>query len=439
MLPRYLYSSAVCDTWYRLDDVLRILPGTNRAMVRLSDGAVVQGTIDNLISAGRLTYARRKDGTWVPFASNAPRITDAGMTIEPSATNYVTNNAMQGAVVGAPGTLPPGWSLSGTIVGLTREIVGVGVEDGIDYIDVRYVGTATTTLSGGSLGYITSTLLAVAETGQAWTASGFCRILSASGVTNLTLAVTENNSSGNGIAKTASGTIPSSGSLSSNRVSATRVFNTAGVAYASVRLELSCNNAAAVDFTVRIGWPQLELGSIATTPIRTTGAAATRATDVFNCPTSGISLPASGTLIGEIVSAVPLNPGPVSTFGTIISLSDTTNSRVVLRTNNSNGNGPMGIVGDGTALSTLIPIVGAAADVVTRAAMRYRGDAANAALSKDGAAAVTVARVASFGAPSDITIGRGFSIMRGVIREVCLRSTPLPDTDLQVESARYVA
>lgn len=85
--------------WYRPDDVLRILPASNRAMVRLSDGSVVAGSIEALIAASRFAYFRTglaweidTSGARREFGSNVPRITDRGMTIEPAATNLFLNS-----------------------------------------------------------------------------------------------------------------------------------------------------------------------------------------------------------------------------------------------------------------------------------------------------------------------------------------------------------
>lgn len=67
-----------------------------------------------------------------------------GLLIEELRTNDIRNNTMQGAVVGTPGTPPTYWSLGTTSGGITREIVGVGIEDGISYVDIRWSGTVTT-------------------------------------------------------------------------------------------------------------------------------------------------------------------------------------------------------------------------------------------------------------------------------------------------------
>src|SRR5690606_355341 len=62
--------------------------------------------------------------------------------VEPEARNGTRNNTMQGAVVGSPGTLPSFWGFA-MAAGLTRRVIGTGLEAGIAYMDVRFFGTAT--------------------------------------------------------------------------------------------------------------------------------------------------------------------------------------------------------------------------------------------------------------------------------------------------------
>jgi len=79
----------------------------------------------------RLDY-RNADGS----VSTCPRL-----LLEPQRTNSIRNSTMVGAVAGNPGTLPTNWNVSGA-VGLTRTIVGVGTELGLQYVDFRFNGTA---------------------------------------------------------------------------------------------------------------------------------------------------------------------------------------------------------------------------------------------------------------------------------------------------------
>jgi hypothetical protein len=60
----------------------------------------------------------------------------------------------------------------------------------------------------------------------------------------------------------------------------------------NARMFFGLTNGATYDFTIRIGWPQMELGSVATSPIVTTGSTASRVADV-------VSLTGASSLIGQ--------------------------------------------------------------------------------------------------------------------------------------------
>jgi hypothetical protein len=61
--------------------------------------------------------------------------------------NLIANPTMAGAIAGTPGTAPTGWFITGTLFGVTRSILGSGVEDGVPYVDVAYSGTATAVIN----------------------------------------------------------------------------------------------------------------------------------------------------------------------------------------------------------------------------------------------------------------------------------------------------
>jgi hypothetical protein len=81
---------------------------------------------------------------------------------------------MQGAVVGSPGTLPTNWG--DFSAGLSRQVTGIGTEDGVDYVDIRYSGTATDTVLDV---FLEGTTNIIASNGQLWTVSAWLKIVSA--------------------------------------------------------------------------------------------------------------------------------------------------------------------------------------------------------------------------------------------------------------------
>jgi len=88
-------------------------------------------TTDRL-NVPRLDYSNA-DGT----LSTCPRL-----LLEPQRTNSIRNSSMVGAVAGSPGTLPTNWTRQNSS-GLTQTVVGVGVENGLQYVDINLSGIAT--------------------------------------------------------------------------------------------------------------------------------------------------------------------------------------------------------------------------------------------------------------------------------------------------------
>jgi hypothetical protein len=188
-------------------------------------------------------------------------------------TNQIRNNSMQGAVVGTPGTLPTNWSVS-IANGLSTNVVGSGTLNGVDYIDVQISGTTT---GVNYLLLFEATNLIAAAQNQIWTGSAFFALIAGS-LANLSVSIDldERGPGGGHLTFNVSATtiVPTATTLP-------RYFNTATLsiattAFVSPGLFLGFNNGVAINFTLRIGWPQLEQGGAATPPIRTTGAAASR-------------------------------------------------------------------------------------------------------------------------------------------------------------------
>lgn len=189
-------------------------------------------------------------------------------------TNSIRNSAMVGAVAGTPGTAPTNWFRDPGATGLSSTIVGTGTDGGITYIDIRIFGTAASAsyYSVSSEG----SAQVVAANGGTWTNSAYLKLAggSTSGLNLLpAVGMNENTSAGVYVAGGNSGGITPTSEW--RRVTFTRTLSGgATVARVFPYVIFTVNNGAAIDITLRIGLPQLELGSTATEVTPTTGTAA---------------------------------------------------------------------------------------------------------------------------------------------------------------------
>jgi hypothetical protein len=237
---------------------------------------------------GDLTFTRASEATRVNsdgeievVGSGVPRLDYSqgscpALLLEPQRTNSVRNSTMQGAVTGNPGTLPTNWSF-GLPTGFNREIVGVGTENGLSYVDVRYYGTPT----GGSFLGISpdSNTQISAISGQTWSYSVYVKLVSGTIPTNSsTFQATEYNSAGVFLA-TSSNSYNLNTLTSLTRLVNTRTLNEATCAFTNWVLRTNYTTGVAYDFTIRFAQPQIEQGAYVTTPIFTSGATVTRLQD----------------------------------------------------------------------------------------------------------------------------------------------------------------
>jgi len=256
---------------------------------------LVDKTFSQIITFTRASTATyfNSAGVLTSAAIDAPRfdynpstLVAQGFLIEEARTNIIRNNTMVGAVAGTPGTLPTNWSVgTGGLTGITREIVGTGTESGITYIEVRLSGTPS---GAGTYLFVTETSTGVAAlNAQTWTNSAYFKLQAGSlaGVTAVRLYFQENNSGGGYLTEqNIAITNPTSAALSTQRASATRTLNQATTAFLQTGFNLQLSGAA-IDITLRIGLPQLELGAFATSVIPTTTTALTRSADVASVNT----------------------------------------------------------------------------------------------------------------------------------------------------------
>jgi hypothetical protein len=297
--------------------VTRTTSPTNNLSTRVNAQGFIETVADNV---PRLDYPLGG------IANGCP-----SLLVEPAATNQIRNNTMVGAVAGTPGTLPTGGGWSSILIGLTQTIVGVGAENGISYIDIKFSGTATST-SALEIRYESLTQIN-ALSGQAWTHSVYLKkIADPNPPANYRLNIYERTSGGSYVANGDLAIVPTT---TIQRFTQTRTLSGGGTV-AKVQPTLLCGvvNGSTYDFTLRIGLPQMELGSVATSVILTTTQAITRGDEVIR-KTNVASL--IGQSEGTIYAEVVISNTP-STFRSIFEINDGTgsgNNRIILRINSS--------------------------------------------------------------------------------------------------------
>jgi hypothetical protein len=274
----------------------------------------------NCLSTSRASAGTASDlgNVWYQFAAGVPRITNLGLLVEESRTNSIRNNTMAGAGIGS---LPTNWTGSAQS-GLTQTIVGTGTESGIAYVDWQVSGTTTGT--GNSFLRFDNSI--AASPGQVWTGSVFVELVGGS-LTNISqVAVNlEDHASGGGfLSNTQTIFTPSAAALGSQRYSVTNTA-VASTTLEYLTLTVRANSGVAVNVTLRVGWPQEELGVGATSPILTATAAATRAADFITVTRP----PKFGTSLTAFVTATPNMPTTYATTQTPLQIDEgDSNSRI---------------------------------------------------------------------------------------------------------------
>lgn len=184
-----------------------------------------------------------------------------------SRSNSIRNDSGQGVVAGTPGTDPTNW-VRALAASAALNNVGAVIEDGIDCVDIQLTGTGAAD---------TSTLLFEAATqvaalnGQTWTSAFFHKVVAGS-VTNLDLRnrIVFRSGAGAALQTVDLQFTPTTGKLA--RSVATATGANASIAYVTSQISSGIPTGA-YSLTIRIGSPNLHLGSFALSPIRTTTAA----------------------------------------------------------------------------------------------------------------------------------------------------------------------
>jgi hypothetical protein len=219
--------------------------------------------------------AQDASDAWHSFGVDAPAITDRGLLLEPAATNTVPNAAMAGAVVGtlgAGGALPTGWTIADFAL---VDVTATGTEGSLPFFELRLRHDNS---GGGNLFPRLVCAAAIsASIGQKWTASCFYRKIAGAWPANTGafLNVEEVGSS------TAYATVDRLVDLQARtRLATTWTTSSPGTIHLEMRaLMFNLSPDEQLDVTLRFYAPQLAMEDGASSPILTTGTAATRAAD----------------------------------------------------------------------------------------------------------------------------------------------------------------
>jgi len=258
-------------------------------------------------------------GALASWATDAPRFVGSSkwLRVEGQRTNAVRNPRGEGAtpgVLGSGGVMPTTWTLSAA-GGVTVEVIGAVVVNGVGCLRLSITGTATSTANLSLL--MESATSIVAAQGQVWSGSVFLRRDPGTNATpSVQLRYTEHNSSSTQLA--ASAGIVETVTASLSRVE--RSYTTAQAACAFVRpfLTLSVVNGSTYTTTLDVGWPQMEQAPFASSPILPlvgTQAVSSRSQDNVTLPLSQIGTAwnrQQGVIVADIQTVGPFTSSTAS-------------------------------------------------------------------------------------------------------------------------------
>jgi hypothetical protein len=410
------------------------LRGTGRQLLGIPTPSLDLDFINSSTLDSRITFTRASGATYFDssgvlqtagnnvarFDHNPTTLESLGLLIEEQRTNSIRNNTMQGAVAGTPGTLPTNWLVNNT-GGLTTNVIGTGTSNGINYVDLQITGTSTATVY--VLSFDANTQIS-ASSGQAWTGSFWISQAAGTltGINTVNVRVFARDSGGSSLAVTDSSAITLSSTLA--RYSSVYSSLPASTAYVQSALRLSLTNNTAIDITLRIGLPQLELGAFATSVIPTTTAAATRNADAASMTGTNFSSwysSTQGALYGEY-SAV------ASGIRTICAINDgTANESIRLRTDGTN---PLFTVTDDGADQANIDAGTVASNTFYKFTGAYAVNDFAASISGNSAVTDTSGTLPTV---TQLLIGNSSSsnYLNGTIRKIAFYPTRLSNAQLQ--------
>lgn len=234
------------------------------------------------------------------FAYDPVTLACLGARREETRTNSLRNPRAEGSTSGylsLLGVMPTNWSAAISNPGLDVFVSGTGTETGIPYIDLQVTGSTGASAATVEFAFETATQIVAAQN-QGWVTSLFAKLEGGSfGAGAAVHKIEEFTAVGASLASGTQGmTLPTNAALRTQRSSFTRTLTNASTARVRSSIVFSYASGQSVNFTVRIGVPQLEQGTIASTPMLPpigSPGAFTRASE--GCVVTGLSIsPATG-------------------------------------------------------------------------------------------------------------------------------------------------
>jgi len=301
-----------------------------------------------------------------------------GFLIEEQRTNSIRNNTMVGA--SAPSTAPTNRIVGAN--GLTITISIPTASSGVEIIRIAVSGSpSATTDMAVFFDQITAT------NGQTWAISSFLRLVAGdfTNIGSIRLRGDQYSSAPAYLSTLSAGDFKSLIGATLERVSGSLTTNNASTASIRPGIGFSCTAGQAVSFTVDIGLPQLELGAFATSPIKTTSAAATRAADVAEMTGTNFSSWYNQSEGSFVVRAS--FPSSNAAEHAAFAVSDGTANNRIRMSKNTAPQGLIQIITGGSTVAGLSSGVALDGGIMTTLAARYGLD--DIALSQSGSAAAT--------------------------------------------------
>ena len=400
---------------------LGLLRGGAAPLLLLADGA-----LHPALAYARASAATGFDGGGALFeaAAGAPRLVHAPpvLLVERAAQNLCANPRFAGGTagtIGSGGVVPSDMEMTGN-TGITRQIVGFGVEDGIPYADFRWFGTQANT----SVNVLTFNASGgwVCSPGQVFAVALCVRLAGGSlaNITNIRYRVQERNGGSQTTTSSKTPFTPDASPLRGQRRVETHTVGAANTNNARLQITITPVANQPFDLTLRVGLPQVEAGPVATSailpPAGSPGVSSRAAGSLLHAPSGG--LPPSGTLLLDAL--LPAAPAV---------------ERELLSVETADGAAGIALAATAGAAQlralpfpsgSPLPAGAIAAGARFRAALAW--DAAGFAVSLNGAAAVPSASAPP--APARLRHGGAAAAEAIEIRRLELHPARLPDAAL---------